>query len=299
MKTLRLFSWGLFGFFGLGLFAADPDGVWKANTALRHAQRLSVSGLGAAQGISTRDGFLYLYGDTGRSGGIIREYGEDFRPTGRLVRLTYHGRPLLYHPTGLTFDARWGTFIGDTVHQTSRFFRIDWYRAWREGSLDHAVRQVIMDDAAHNGGRPLFIHHFGVTYLASADYGDGPAALRLYDIARLLARGYSSSPGVVVGRWDIGGYNQNLVWNECLHEITAVQNIVGGLGWRLRTISLERRRLIRDRVFLPHSELEGFLPLEDGRGVFVTSGGNGNVTVGYPQPMIPAASLPGDRRLTP
>ena len=36
--------------------------------------------------------------------GIIREYTLDLKPTGRDIQLARNGKPLLVHPTGLTWD---------------------------------------------------------------------------------------------------------------------------------------------------------------------------------------------------
>src|SRR5262249_14763945 len=102
----------------LGLPAqAPPDGSWQANAVLEKPLSLTVEGLGAMQGVSFRDGKVYLYGDVWDARprvGVIREFTADYRPTGRVIWLRREGKPLLVHPTGLTWHERWGTFLGDT-----------------------------------------------------------------------------------------------------------------------------------------------------------------------------------------
>ena len=132
--------------------------------------------------------------------GVIKEFDLELRPTGRSVRLMRHGKPLLIHPTGLTRHEPWGTFLGDTVLQKARIYRLDWEQAWKDGNLDRAVLGEVDDDAAINGTRPVFVSLGGKTYLATADYGDVHPEIRLYDPDRLLAAGRSSAPGVVVHR---------------------------------------------------------------------------------------------------
>jgi hypothetical protein len=63
---------------------------------------LTITGIGAAQGLDVRDGKVYLYGDA--STGVVREYdvtaGNALTYTGRQVRLTAGGSDLVSHPTG-------------------------------------------------------------------------------------------------------------------------------------------------------------------------------------------------------
>jgi hypothetical protein len=113
--------------------------------------------------------------------GVIKEFDLELRPTGRSVGLMRHGKPLLIHPTGLTRHEPWGTFLGDTVLQKARIYRLDWEQAWKDGNLDRAVLGEVDDDAAINGTRPVFVSLGGKTYLATADYGDVHPEIRLYD----------------------------------------------------------------------------------------------------------------------
>jgi hypothetical protein len=187
-----------------------PDGSWHANAVLEKPTTLTAEGLGAMQGVSFRDGKVYLYGDVWDAKprvGVIREFSADYKPTGRVVWLRRQGKPLLVHPTGLTWHKQWGTFLGDTVNKKAVIYRLDWKRAWEDGHLDQAVLDVIEDDAAVNGCPPEFVELKGEPFLATADYGDVHPEVRLYDPEKMLsskrtsARGWSATafwPGPLI-----------------------------------------------------------------------------------------------------
>jgi hypothetical protein len=293
---------------GLGTVrAADqpPDAAWTANAELRNAKTLTMAGLGAMQGVSFYQGKVYLYGDVWNANprvGVIREYTRTYEPTGRVVWLRKDGKPLLRHPTGLTWHPRWGTFLGDTVDRKGIIYRFDWDRAWQDGNLDRAVQDVLTDDAAVNGCRPEFVTLEGRDYLATSDYGDVRPELRLYDVEKLLQAGRSSAPGVVTHRVLCGPFNQNLHWDPARGQLTCVQNVIAGRGWRLDVLDLARAAAdgrawgpgvrVRLLTFAPHDELEGYRPLTEGRGLFVTSSRTGNLTVAEVQAAQPRESPP-------
>ncbi len=282
-----------------------PDGTWTADATVEPLQVLTDTGLGAGQGVSLVDGKLYLYGDLVRAKprvGVIREYTTDLHPTGRVLNLTRGGTPILLHPTGLTRDPRHGTFLGDTVSKKARIYHLDWNRAWSDGTLDHAVLDEIEDDAAINGCRPTFVEVEGRSYLATADYGDIRPELRLYDPERLVAAHRSSAPGVVAFRVLIGPWNQNLHWDPNRRELTCIQNIIEGRGWRLDRLNLDKALAdgrasapgvrLGMATFFPHDELEGFLPMGEATGLFVTSSTESNLTLGTIRPTEPRPSPP-------
>jgi hypothetical protein len=290
--------------------AAQPpvDADWDCNAVLVQAHVHSDANLGAAQGASLRDGKLYVYGDVYSASprvGVIREYTLDLKPTGRVVWLRKDGKPLLLHPTGLTFDEKFGTFLGDTIIEKAVIYRLDWERMWKDGHLDNAVLAVINDDAAVRGCRPEFVTLHGKRYLATADYGAVRPELRLLDVAAMLKAGRTSAPGVVVHRVLIGPFNQNLHWDEQRGEVTCVQNVVAGLGWRLDVLRLDKAVAdgrawgpgvrVRQVTLPPHSELEGYKPLSDGRALYVTSDRKDNLVVGTVQ-AIPARQSPRGHR---
>ncbi len=291
-----------------------PDATWSTNATLDVERSISDAGLGAVQGVVVRDGKVYAYGDLVRADprvGVIREYTTQLEPTGRVVWLRRGGKPLLVHPTGLTWHDRWGTFLGDTVKSAdptrSRgvIYRLDWERAWKDGDLDDAVLQVIDDDAAINGTRPEFVSVGGRSLLATADYGDVRPELRLYDPAALLAAGRSSAPGVMVHRVLCGPFNQNLHWDAGAGQLICVQNVIAGRGWRLDVLDLARAvadgrvegRMVRVRqlTFPSHEELEGYWPLTAERGLFVVARRGDNLFVSAFRETDPRPSAPDQR----
>jgi hypothetical protein len=262
-----------------------------------------------------RDGRVYAYGDVFQAEprvGVIREYTEQFEPTGRVVWLRRGGEPLIVHPTGLTWHDRWGTLLGDTIKSAdptrSRavIYRLDWERAWKDGDLDEAVLDVVEDDAAINGCRPEFVAVGGRPLLATADYGDVRPEIRLYDPAALLAAGRSSAPGVVVHRVLCGPFNQNLHWDAGSGHLTCVQNVVAGRGWRLDVLDLTRavadgrvegpRVRVHRLTFPPHDELEGYWPLAGRRGLFAVARRRDNLFAGAFRETEPRPSPPDERR---
>jgi hypothetical protein len=292
---------------------APADSTWTVNADLKHAQVRTIPDVGLMQGISFFDDKVYLYGDVWNADprvGVIREYTKDYEPTGRAVWLRRDGKPLLRHPTGLTRNPRFGTFLGDTVDKKSVIYRFDWERAWNDGNLDHAVQDTIDDDAAVNGGRPEFVTLDDRDFLATADYGDARPEVRLYDVDKMLAAKRTSAPGVVTHRVLCLPFNQNLHWDEKRGELTCVQNVIAGRGWQLQVFNLAKAVAdgrttgpdvrVRLLTFMPHDELEGYRPLNDHSGVFVTSSPKANLIVGEIQeissrqsPPAADASVPG------
>ncbi len=283
-----------------------PDASWLADAAVDSARKVTDEKLGACQGIAIRDGRIYAYGDVYSAKprlGVIREYDMDLRPTGREVWLRRADRPLIIHPTGLTWHDRFGTLLGDTVKKKAVIYRIDWDRAWSDGNLDHAVRDVIDDDAAINGCRPTFVTLSGRTLIATADYGDVHPEIRLYDPELLLRAHRSSAPGVEVSRVVCGPFNQNLYWDARTGRLTCVQNVIEGRGWRLDIIDLAKAVAdgradapgvrAQTLTFPPHDELEGYWPLDNVRSLFVTSRLEGNIVIGAARPAAARLSPTG------
>jgi hypothetical protein len=296
-----------------------PDAAWTADAAMDVERSITDLGLGAVQGVVVRDGKVYAFGDVFHAQprvGVIREYTERLEPTGRVVWLRRGGKPLIVHPTGLTWNERWGTFLGDTIKSDADptrsravIYRLDWGRAWRDGDLDGAVLNVIEDDAAVNGCRPEFVAIGGRALLATADYGDVRPEIRLYDPEALLAARRSSAPGVVVHRVLCGPFNQSLHWDAASGRLTCIQNVIAGRGWRLDELDLPRAVAdgraegpsvrIRRLTFAPHDELEGYWPLADGRGLFAVARRGDNVFLGSFRATEPRTSPPDQGRPAP
>ena len=87
-----------------------------------------------------------------------------------------------------------------------------------------------------------------------------------------------------------GPFNQNLHWDAERGQLTCVQNVVAGRGWRLDVLNLARAVAdgrawgpgvrVRTLTLPPHNELEGYRPLEEAGGLFVTSSQKDNLVVG-------------------
>ena len=121
---------------------------------------------------------------------------------------------MILHPTGLTWDRRWGTFLGDTVLKKAMIYRLDWAIAWQDGDLDRAVQDVIDDDAATNGCRPTFVTlGWSDAFWRPPTTATTTPKIRLYDPEALLAAKRSSAPGVIIHRIRCGPFNQNMHWD--------------------------------------------------------------------------------------
>ena len=113
--------------------------------------------LGACQGASEHDGFIYLYGDA--KPGIIRQYtatagdSPTLSYTGLEISLTRNGENIINHPTGLTWNPQFGTYLGNTVTATKKgtIYHLDWPRMLIDRNLDHAVLNAVDDDLAVQG----------------------------------------------------------------------------------------------------------------------------------------------------
>lgn len=294
-------------------FTPPPDGTWVADAEIEVEQAVTDLGLGAAQGASIRDGKVYAYGDLVLAKprvGVIKEYSLDLKPTGRVVMLTRNSRPVIVHPTGLTWDEKYGTFLGDTLKGKATIYRLDWAKAWADGNLDHALLDTIEDDAAVNGCRPVFVQVNGHNLMATADYGEVRPEVRLYDPEVLLAAHRSSAPGVVAYRFLCGPFNQNLAWDAATGRLTCVQNVIEGRGWRLDVLDLNKALAdgradgpgvrVSRQTFFSHDELEGFcvMPGAGPRGLFVAARRKDNLVIGSaravePRPSPPAGKVPG------
>jgi hypothetical protein len=282
-----------------------PDGTWTFDAVVDQASVVTDSTLGAGQGVAVRDGKLYAYGDVWSADprtGVIREYDLDLKPTGRTVWLRKGGKPLILHPTGLTWDDRFGTFLGDTVNKKATIYRLDWEQAWRDGNLDSSVLDTVEDDAAVNGCRPEFVKVGGRTLLATADYGEIHPELRLLDPEALLKARRTSAPGVVVHRVLAGPWNQNLSWDRATGRLVCIENVIEGRGWRLDILDLEKAVAdgradgpgvrVERVTFEPHDELEGYCRLDRSRVLFITSNRSGNLVAGVVRPADPRPTPP-------
>lgn len=303
---LAAILWVWAGWFSPASAQSLLDREWPSNVVLENAQAFTLPKIGACQGVALLNHKLYFYGDrydvTPRRG-EIHEYTLEMKPTGRRLILNRNGEPLLTHPTGIAYLDKDHVFLGNTVNQQARIYLLDWDQAWEDGNLDRAIRQSITDDLAVNGCRPITVAAFGKRFVATADYGDQNNQVRLYDPTKLAAADRTSEPGVLVHRFDIGPFNQNLDWHAETGRLVGIQNVVAGLGWRLQFIDLDQavklksgtddQALAGEWVFPAHTELEGFRVLPDGQYLLVTAHRENNVWIGKPKKIATQLSQPG------
>lgn len=251
----------------------------------------TLAGVGRAQGAAVHEGKVYVLGDADT--GVIVEFDFDLQPTGRRIALTRDGRDLISHPTGLAFHPRYGVWVGDSparlFGRRATLYQIYWERALAEGTLDHAVRAVVNDDAARAGSRPVFVRWGSRWLVATADY-TRRGRVRLYDPEKLAAAGHSAADGVVVGAFALEGYTQSLVWEDETGWLYIVQNPHRGRGWRVLVVDLEKALVagrgdappaLIERIEWPlTSELEGWALLPGQRALFLTSDRENNARIG-------------------
>jgi hypothetical protein len=246
--------------------------------------------LGACQGASEHDGFVYLYGDA--NPGVIRQYvvtGGDsphLDYTGLEISLTRNGVNLINHPTGLTWNPQFGTYLGNTVTKTKRgtIYHLDWPKMLIEKNLDHAVLNAVDDDLAVQGCRPEFVRKGDRWLLATADYGNVNNAVRIYDPAKLATATKTSEPGVLVEQHPCGAFVQQLHWVDSRQTLLIIENQIVGRRWRLVPVDdlwhTPDLRPIKPYDDLPGlDELEGFTMLDPRHCVLVTSSRANNCTV--------------------
>jgi hypothetical protein len=253
--------------------------------------------LGACQGASEHDGFVYLYGDA--NPGIIRQYMQartarsTTQPagapqlvyTGLEISLTRNGENIINHPTGLTWNPQFGTYLGNTITRTKKgtIYHLNWPQMLIDKNLDHAVMNVIDDDAAVQGCRPEFVRQGDRWLLASADYGSVDNQVRMYDPEKLATAHKTSEPGVVVARIPCLPFVQQLHWVDSRETLVVIQNQIVGRRWRLvaaKPWTTPDLRTIPPYDALPNTdELEGFTMLDPEHCVLVTSSRKNNVTL--------------------
>jgi hypothetical protein len=246
--------------------------------------------LGACQGASQHDGFVYLYGDA--NPGIIRQYTvnpPDDNPkleyTGLEISLTKNGENIINHPTGLTWNPQFGTYLGNTVTATKKgtIYHLDWNRMLIEKNLDHAVLNVVDDDLAVQGCRPEFVRKGDNWYLATADYGSVQNAVRVYDPAKMATAKKTSEPGVLIEQHPCLPFVQQLHWIDSRQTLMVIQNQIVGRRWRLVPCDLWHTpdlRAVPPYDALPYpNELEGFSMIDPEHCVLVTSSRENNCTV--------------------
>lgn len=237
-----------------------------------------LAGVGAAQGLTVREGRLLIYGDaqTGVAQALELVSGDRVRAVGpplAMTQVTAEGtvEDLLPHPTGMTVAPGQPTLIGSTVNRVGTIRAVRWDAGEpMPATLDGRVLHTVLDDAAVNGTRPEYVRFGGRWLVATSDYGPQGNQVRLYDPEKLLKAQRTSEPGVLVAAFPCGPFVQSLCWVDSAGLLTLVQNTTPGLGWRLTFLdlqaSLDQGQAVVVATFdlPPTDELEGFALLPGG-----------------------------------
>lgn len=243
---------------------------------------------GSGQGLQVVGEKTYFYGD-GETG-LIAEFEENegsLVPTGRTGRLTRDGVDLIPHPTGVAFREGYPTFIGGG----GTLYQVDWDLLLEDGNLDRALLRTIADDEARHGSRPEYVFYDGRWYVATADYNALQGnEVRLMDPEKLGSAEATSEAGVVVHRFSISSFVQDLHWSEASGQLVLVQNIRLWKGWKLTAVDIGRaialnsgedEAVTKTLCFEGEtSELEGFASLPDGRDLLLTADTSDNLFLG-------------------
>ncbi|MHC2991009.1 hypothetical protein OB13_05225 [Pontibacter sp. HJ8] len=268
---------------------AFPFTIGNVNMSLQHT--FTAEALGACQGVSYINGKAYLYGD--REAGMIREYavaGDSLAYTQKEVLLTQDGKDVINHPTGIAYNGKGPTFIGNSIRLNKEgtawkavIYAVDWEGLLEKGTLDGNLLKVIEDDACIQGTRPEYVTYRNKWYVATADYGNKANEVRLYDPQALLKASKTSDKGVLFKKFTCGPWVQNIHFIPEKDMLVLIQNQIEGRKWRFTYLNLSksleqgRQEVIKVIDIDMEDELEGFALLEGlTKGIAVTSSRKAN-----------------------
>jgi hypothetical protein len=254
---------------------------------------ITIDSLGACQGVFDQNGRIFLYGD--REVGMIREFkivNDSLVYQHKEVKLTQNGQDLINHPTGIAFQDKLPTFIGNSIRLNADgtkwravIYCIDWNGLLKTGTLDGNLINTIEDDACIQGTRPTYVKYHNKWYVATADYGDHGNEVRLYDPAKLKTAAKTSEAAVLFKKFTCGPWVQNLHWVAEKGILILIQNKIEGRQWRFSYVDLEKSVESGKQVLISTSdnidrpdELEGFSYInQQVKGIAVTSSRKDNV----------------------
>lgn len=263
-----------------------------ANINMQIERARTIDSLGACQGASFQKGRLFLYGD--REVGMIREFkmtGDSPVYINKEYKLTVDGADVINHPTGIAWNGRSPTFIGNSIRLDAAgtkwkavIYCVNWKGLLTTGTLDGNLLNTIEDDACIQGTRPEYVQYKGKWYVATADYGDKGNEVRLYDPTLLQHAKKTSEQGVLVKKFTCTPWVQNLHWVPGKNILVLIQNQVEGRRWRFTYLDLNKsietgmQQLIKTIDLDRTDELEGFTFLDkDTKGIAVSSSRRDNV----------------------
>lgn len=253
----------------------------------------TLDSLGAAQGVASIGGALYVYGD--REVGVMRKYTveDTIQHLGLEYKFTLDGKNLINHPTGIAWNGEGPTFIGNTIRLNEEgtkwkavIHAVDWEGFMHSKTLDGNVLATIEDDACVQGTRPEYVRYQGKWMVATADYGPQGNEVRLYDPANLLKAGKTSEAGVLTGKFTCSPWVQNLHWIQDKGILILIQNQIEGRRWRLTFVDFEAsmkagKEVVIQQVDLDRGdELEGFaLYGNKQKGIAISSSRRDNAAI--------------------
>ncbi|REG78380.1 hypothetical protein [Algoriphagus antarcticus] len=254
---------------------------------------LTLDSLGAAQGVSAIADDLYVYGD--REIGMMRKYSTDdtLSYAGLEYQFTIDGKDLINHPTGIAWNGKNTTFIGNSIRLNKEgtkwkavIHAIDWDGLMKTKTLDGNLLATIDDDACVQGTRPEYVTYQGKSVVATSDYGPKGNEVRLYDPEALITAKKTSEDGVLVGKFTCSAWVQNLHWIAEKGILVLIQNQIEGRKWRLTYLDLEasmkagKEVVLKQIDFDPADELEGFTLFGDkNQGLAVSSSRKNNAAI--------------------
>lgn len=205
---------------GIVVFLIGSLPFFALDVNMQLKRSLTIDSLGACQGITYKNGKVYLYGD--REVGVIREYlleEDTLKYTNHEIRLTMDGKDVINHPTGIAHNGIAPTFIGNSVRLNEEgtawkalIYCINWEGLLNKGTLDGNVFNVIEDDACIQGTRPEYVKYKDKWYVATSDYGNKANEVRLYDPEFLKKASKTSEKGVLFKKFTCAPWVQNIHW---------------------------------------------------------------------------------------
>lgn len=254
---------------------------------------ITIDSLGACQGISYQNGRIFLYGD--REVGMIREFkmeNDSLVYQHKEYKLTQNGQDVINHPTGIAYNGKGPTFIGNSIRLNAEgtkwkavIYCVNWNGLQKTGTLDGNLINTIDDDACIQGTRPEYVKYNNKWYVATADYGDHGNEVRLYDPEKLAKAKNTNETGLLYKKFTCTPWVQNLHWIAEKGELVLIQNKIEGRQWRFTYVDLKKSITTGKQAVISqidgidrNDELEGFSFIGNAdKGIAVTSSKKNNV----------------------
>jgi len=239
----------------------------------------SFSSIGAGQGLQAIDDYIYIYGDA--DNGTIQEVNRHMNPTGWMGEFSHNGTALINSPGGLAYKKNYPTFVGTSKN----LYHINWDIFYEDQDLDRALIKIISSEGKRT--KPEYVFYEDKWYVASTEYDADPEnEVILMDPENLINAESINDEGVIVYRFPVSRFIQDIHWDIHSEELVLIQNVDKYRGWRLTSIDLETAvvqnsgtnlAVTQTRCILKPTELEGYAHLEDGTEVFLIADKENNL----------------------